>query len=174
VAARRTSSRSSDETELPYLINLFANYVNESMRDDLRRAGMTVPRWTVLASLRHQDGQAIGDLARHCLIPQSSLTRVVDQLERDGQVERRHSPRDQRICQVWLTEQGRELYESTVPEAVERASAAVRQLITTEMDQLAELLERARDSLQGEQASSSNQRKRRPRTPRPRAGGGRT
>lgn len=152
--AKRSGRLSDEEVDigLPYLINLIANYVNESMRDDLTRVGMTVPRWTVLAALRDEDGQKIGDLSRHCLIRQSSLTRVVDQLERDGHVRRRTSRSDQRAVQVWLTPAGRALYEETVPDVVERASAAVRQLVASEMDQLSSILEQVRDSLRSDPA----------------------
>jgi hypothetical protein len=117
---------------LPYLINVITNYVNETMREDLRRVGMTVPRWTVLTALREDDGLAIGHLASRCMIRQSSLTRVVDQLERDGHVRRRAA-----------------LYESVVPGAIERASNEVRDLVSNEIDALSEVLERAASALKG-------------------------
>lgn len=134
---------------LPYLINVITNYVNETMHEDLRRVGMTVPRWTVLTALREEDGLAIGDLAARCMIRQSSLTRVVDQLERDGHVRRRTSRDDQRVVQVFITRAGSALYKSVVPGAVERASNEVRGLVSTEIDALSKLLERAANALRG-------------------------
>ena len=134
---------------LPYLINVITNYVNETMHEDLRRVGMTVPRWTVLTALREENGLAIGDLATRCMIRQSSLTRVVDQLERDGHVKRRTSRDDQRVVQVFITRTGSALYKSVVPGAVERVSNEVRGLVSTEIDALSELLERAASALKG-------------------------
>lgn len=160
------SEESRSDLRLPYLLNVVANYVNESMREDLSRVGMTVPRWTVLAALREEDGQSIGDLSRHCLIRQSSLTRVVDQLERDGHVERVASKRDHRVVEVWLTTVGEALYERTVPEVVERSSAAIRQLLANEVDQLAEVLGRARESLRTKNPPQENPPKRKQGTPK--------
>jgi DNA-binding MarR family transcriptional regulator len=134
---------------LPYLINVITNYVNETMREDLRRVGMTVPRWTVLTALREDDGLAIGHLASRCMIRQSSLTRVVDQLERDGHVRRRAARGDQRVVQVFITRVGNALYESVVPGAIERASNEVRDLVSNEIDALSEVLERAASALKG-------------------------
>jgi DNA-binding MarR family transcriptional regulator len=161
---------------LPYLINVITNYVNESMLEDLRRAGMTVPRWTVLTALRDEDGLAIGDLSERCMIRQSSLTRVVDQLQRDGHVRRRAKRGDLRVVQVFITKAGNALYESVVPGALERASNEIRSLLSTEVDALAEVLERAAAALKGKKParsrakSASRKTSARPRTKTARAG----
>ena len=83
-----------------------ADYINELTLDDLRRFGMTVPRWSVLSQLAVRDGRSIGDLARATVIKQSSLTRVVDQMERDGLVERTRESHDRRLVTVRLTDDG--------------------------------------------------------------------
>ena len=66
-----------------------------------------------------RDGRSIGDLARATVTKQSSLTRVVDQMERDGLVRRRPARSDQRIVEVFLTKEGRATYDKVVPLAVQ-------------------------------------------------------
>ena len=45
-------------------------------REDLRRFGMTMPRWLVLSQLAVRDGQSIGDLARATVTMKGSFQRT--------------------------------------------------------------------------------------------------
>ncbi len=91
-------------TSLADLIHRMSRHLNELTLEDLRRFGMTVPRWSVLTQLAVRNGRNIGELSRATVIKQSSLTRVVDQMERDGLVDRQLARSDNRVVEVWLTE----------------------------------------------------------------------
>ncbi len=132
---------------LPDVINHITRQINERTLDDLRRFGMTVPRWTVLSQLALRDGRNIGELSRATVIKQSSLTRVVDQMERDGLVERRAAEQDNRIVEVWLTRSGRETYDRVVPMALQRAHQALAGFRANEVEQLQALLQRLLQNL---------------------------
>ncbi len=134
---------------LPDVINHITRQINERSLEDLRRFGMTVPRWSVLSQLALRDGRSIGELARATVIKQSSLTRVVDQMERDGLVERRTADEDNRIVQVWLTRTGRETYDRVVPMALQRAHQALAGFRENEVEQLQALLQRLLVNLRG-------------------------
>jgi DNA-binding MarR family transcriptional regulator len=121
--------------------------ITELTLEDLRRFGMTVPRWSVLTQLAIRDGRSIGELARATVIKQSSLTRVVDQMERDGLVRRRASRDDSRIVQVWLTKDGRARYDDVVPLAVQRVNRALDGLREAEVELLGSLLDRLLSSV---------------------------
>ena len=123
-------------------IQRVSRHLGELTREDLRRFGMTLPRWLALSQLAVRDGQSIGDLARATVTMQSSLTRVVDQMERDKLVERHPAEDDQRIIQVWLTEAGRSTYEEVVPLALQRAHQALDGLRDTDIRMLTDVLQR--------------------------------
>jgi DNA-binding MarR family transcriptional regulator len=134
---------------LPDVINHITRQINELTLEDLRRYGMTVPRWSVLSQLALREGRNIGALARATAIKQSSLTRVVDQMERDGLVERRAADADNRIVEVWLTRSGRETYDRVVPMALQRAHQALAGFGANEVEQLQGLLQRLLSNLRG-------------------------
>jgi DNA-binding MarR family transcriptional regulator len=132
---------------LAEVIHRVSRSITELTLEDLRRFGMTVPRWSVLTQLAIRDGRSIGELARATVIKQSSLTRVVDQMERDGLVRRRASRDDSRIVQVWLTKDGRARYDDVVPLAVQRVNRALDGLREAEVELLGSLLDRLLSSV---------------------------
>ena len=126
-----------------------SRHLGELTLEDLKRFGMTMPRWLVLSQLAVRDGQSIGELARATVTKQSSLTRVIDQMERDGHVERHPSEDDQRIVEVWLTGEGRATYEKVVPLAIQRAHQALDGLRDTDVRTLTDLLQRLLNNVRG-------------------------
>ncbi len=145
--AKKRSRSASGKTPTPSagladVIHRLSRSLNDVTLEDLRRFGMTVPRWSVLSQLALRDGRSIGDLARATVTKQSSLTRVIDQMERDGLVRRRPGRADQRMVEVFLTREGRETYDDVVPLAVQRVHQTLDGLRETEIETLSDLLER--------------------------------
>ena len=97
---------------LPYLLNRISNRLNQELLVDLRPLNISVPRWRVLAVLRTGDGRSMGELSAETVIEQSSLSRVIDQMERDRLVERHSSSEDHRIVEVYLTATGRAMFNT--------------------------------------------------------------
>lgn len=91
----------------------------------VRKHGLSVNDWRILACLRDRDGQMATRLARLALLEQSRLTRIVDQMAERGLVERRSDADDRRRVRVYLTTQGAELADAMV----EKARAHERDLI---------------------------------------------
>ena len=102
---------------LPYLVHRTAGVLARSWLDVLRGHGMTVARWQVLSILQEYDGSRVGELARMAAVEQPVMSRVVDQMERDGLVQRRPSPADARVTEVWLSRSGRRVFTTLLPEA---------------------------------------------------------
>lgn len=75
----------------------------------VRRHGLRVPEWRVLACLHDRDGQMITRLAALALMEQSAMTRVVERMEERGLVKRRSDKRDRRRVRVFLSDEGRAL-----------------------------------------------------------------
>lgn len=77
--------------------------------------GLIAPHFTVLNHLiRVRDGRTPLELARAFQVPKTSMSHTLAGLEKMGLVEMRPNPEDKRSKQVWLTDQGRAVRESTI------------------------------------------------------------
>ncbi len=77
----------------------------------------------VLLQLEEQDRLTLTELARRCEIDNSSLTALVDDLQRAGLAVRERDPSDRRQVHLLLTDQGR-----TVAPLVRRVWQQVQQI----------------------------------------------
>lgn len=132
---------------LPYLLNRIATRLNHDLLEDLRPLKITVSRWRVLAVLMARDGRSIGELAVYTVTKQSALSRVVDQMERDGLVVRRPGNADSRVVDVYLTAEGRKLFEVILPKALSHFRRAVGGFSREDAKTLTGLLHRVLDNV---------------------------
>lgn len=100
---------------LPYLMNRLTTKINKLWLNQIREYGLTIPRWQVLSILSAMDGSRIGTLAEMCGLEQAVISRVVDQMQRDGLVERRPAKLDSRAVEVWISEKGRTVHGQLFP-----------------------------------------------------------
>jgi MarR family 2-MHQ and catechol resistance regulon transcriptional repressor len=84
----------------------------------LRDSGLTESRFAVLEALYHLGPLRQTELASKLLCSAGNLTTVVDNLERDGHVERRRDGTDRRVVTVHLSPDGRVLIEELFPRHV--------------------------------------------------------
>ena len=71
--------------------------------------GLTVPQYFVFNALWMGEGISIGELGERVSLDSSTLTGIIDRMERSGYVERRPNPDDRRSMLVFLTTKAREL-----------------------------------------------------------------
>ena len=78
------------------------------MRSGLREDfGTTLPRFDLMAQLeRHRAGLKMNELSRLLMVTGGNVTAIVDQLEKEGQVERLDEPADRRAFRIRLTKSG--------------------------------------------------------------------
>ncbi|MGJ8543866.1 MAG: MarR family winged helix-turn-helix transcriptional regulator [Sulfitobacter sp.] len=114
-----TSSRRLGELGLenfaPYLMNRIMGRYNASLRDEMAVLGLTTPQMRSLAVLSVIDGILIRELAVYAVVEQSTLSRALDALAKDGLVLREADPEDSRAVRVTLTDAGREVYDRLWP-----------------------------------------------------------
>lgn len=135
---------------LPYLMNRVTSRANQLWTKTLREHGLTVGRWQVLSVLSRFDGSRVGTIADLSGGEQPAVSRVIDQMERDGLVDRRPALDDSRAVQVWISPRGRSLYEDLLPHAEHFVARMVRTLSDTEIKQMNSALERIFSDLQEE------------------------
>jgi len=128
------------EDYLPYLLFRIVNRLALNLRSDLRPMKMTLARWRTLSVLSASDGRRMGELAAHTVIEQAALSRVIDQMERDGLVARRIASDDNRVIRVYLTSAGRQMFEVIRPLELRHYSHAIEGMDQAELEQLSKLL----------------------------------
>jgi DNA-binding MarR family transcriptional regulator len=133
---------------LPYLLNRVSSRANQLWVKTLREHGLTIGRWQVLSVLSRFDGSRVGTIADLSGGEQPAVSRVIDQMERDGLVRRRPALDDSRAVQVWNTAGGRELFEQLMPYAEGFVERMVRTLSDQEINDMTSCLERLFSDLQ--------------------------
>lgn len=71
--------------------------------------GLTPPQYFVFNALWMGDGVTIGELGDRVSLDSSTLTGIIDRMEKSGYVERKPNPDDRRSALVFLAEKAREL-----------------------------------------------------------------
>jgi MarR family transcriptional regulator, transcriptional regulator for hemolysin len=109
--------------------------------------GLTQTRWVTLYHLwRLGDGQPQCDLARAIGVEAPSLVRTLDQLSRQGLVERRPCDQDRRTKRVYLTPAATPLLERIDAVVREARREMFEGMSDQELATLAELLSRMEDN----------------------------
>ena len=92
-----------------YLAALLAQaslLVSSAFHEVVVRHGLSVAEWRVLATLAGGRAISIGRLAEIAISKQSTVTRILDRMERKGQVVRLAHDSDRRITLVRITAKG--------------------------------------------------------------------
>jgi DNA-binding MarR family transcriptional regulator len=124
-----------------------ARFTNQLLRGQLTCGPLTIQQFYTLETLEGGP-RSMNDLAAQVGLHQSTLTRIVDRLERDGLVTRRRDPKEKRLVEVTLTGAGRKLYRAldrecttvasemlkVVPEAQRKACVEALDLLSRSID----------------------------------------
>src|SRR5882672_1705329 len=107
---RETIARSDDHRALRIWLRLLTctQMIERVVRSRLREQfGTTLPRFDLLAQLeRHPEGLKMSELSRLLMVTGGNITAIVDQLEKEGLVERLDEPADRRAFRIRLTRPG--------------------------------------------------------------------
>jgi len=110
--------------------------------EHIRTFGLTEPQFGVLEILGHLGPMTLGELSRKRLVSGGNMTCVVDNLEKDGCVERVHNKDDRRSINVRLTSKGKRLFDSVFVPHAEYVSKIASVLNENEQETLSVLLKK--------------------------------
>ena len=130
------------DSYLPYLLNRAGARIASAFSEEVRPLGATLQMWRVLAALREGDGRRMGDLSETTSIEVSTLTRLVDNMEKKGLVARRRDAGDARVVALHVTPAGRRLTQRITPIAERYESVALAGFTAAEADILKAALRR--------------------------------
>jgi DNA-binding MarR family transcriptional regulator len=107
---RESIARSDDHRALRVWLRLLtcAQLIERQVRSRLREHfGTTLPRFDLMAQLeRRPEGLKMNELSRMLMVTGGNITGIVDQLEKEGLVERLDDPEDRRAYRIRLTRAG--------------------------------------------------------------------
>jgi DNA-binding MarR family transcriptional regulator len=131
-----------------YLVKRAHSMMLDIMEPVFEARGFTFVQYVIMSWLR--DGIAVNpkEICAQYRHDSGALTRVIDQLEQRGLVERLRRDRDRRKVELQLTAKGRETIETLVPLVVEKMNQALADFSTEEVDELKRLLLKLNGKLQ--------------------------
>ena len=110
--------------------------------ENIRSFGLTEPQFGVLECIGHLGPLTLGELSRKRLVSGGNITCVVDNLEKDGLVERVHNAEDRRTIVAQLTPKGKKVFDETFVHHAEFIADLASVLTDHEQDQLSHLLKK--------------------------------
>ncbi len=132
---------------VPYLIFRITNQLNRALRKRLRRSGINIARWRVLAVLKDNGRMNVNQIVDRTIIEQPTVSRIVDQLQREGLATRETCNKDSRFVQVMLTPEGEKAFSEIFPTATKHQQQALQGFTQKEIKTLIGFLERIQDNI---------------------------
>lgn len=105
-----------------------------------RRADLTGPQLTVVKMLEQIGDLSLSELSERIRAQNSTVTGIIDRMEREGLVSRERSKEDRRVVYIKLTSKGRKLAEEIPVEPMEIFRGALEVLTPAETRELVKIL----------------------------------
>ena len=132
--------------EVAALVDALARKLRRLKRRTVQDADLTPSQYAVLGMLWERDGRALGALADACCCSRSTITGVIDTMERKGLVRREDNPTDRRSLLVRLSDAGKAL-ERAAPSLGDIYGGCCAGITPEELDQLRRLLGKLNDTI---------------------------
>ncbi|MEQ1624591.1 MAG: MarR family transcriptional regulator [Sediminibacterium sp.] len=136
--------------ELYSVINGMASTaVARRLQKNFRQAGLeiTIEQWSVLYHLWKEDCLSQQELCNRTFRDKPSITRLIDNLEKQSLVKRMPSKTDRRINLVCLTESAKNLQQLTIDLANQTMSEALVGVKKEDIDIVKDVFQRVYDNL---------------------------
>lgn len=141
-----------------YLLKLSYSLMHDAAAASFAGHDLSFAQWLVLTKLREGVAFTASGLCREMRHDNGALTRLLDQLEARGYVERERSKQDRRIVELRLTTAGRRKVAELLPLVVDRLNDALAGFSRAEFLELTRLLNKVIVKLKtSEQASAAGE-----------------
>ena len=146
---RETIARAEDHRALRIWLRLLTctQLIERQVRSRLpEQFSTTLPRFDLMAQLeRHAEGLKMNELSRLLMVTSGNVTAIVDQLEKEGLVERLDEPADRRAFRIRLTKSGERTFAEMASAHEEWVVEMLSGLSRREQDELLRLLAKAKE-----------------------------
>lgn len=136
--------------ELYSVINGMASTaVARRLQKNFRNAGLeiTIEQWSVLYHLWKEDGLSQQELCNRTFRDKPSITRLIDNLEKQHLVQRVASPTDRRINLVQLTDAAKDLQQITIDLANQTMAEALVGVDKKDIETVKSVFQKVYDNL---------------------------
>ncbi len=126
-------------TDVYRLLRVTAKNMKNDLRTMIEDNGIT---WQQFHALYHiqADGTPVNELAKELNCNASNMTGLIDRMEENGWVYRRHSEADRRVWLIMLTDEGNNLRNRLIPVHAENIEKRLGLLTGEELETLKGLL----------------------------------
>lgn len=144
-AAERYPDIDAEATEIMLRIKQIASVEDCAFQEALEPYGISEGRFLVLCCLfseeiaGHKDPSP-SEIAELLGVTRATITGLLDGLERDGYLERRHDSTDRRALIIHMSSKGRDLLGKSIPQKCRDMKARMSQLTAEEKQRLIALL----------------------------------
>ena len=121
---------------------------------ELKKYGITLEQWVLLAQLSEKEGISPTDLSLVSLRDKPYTTRLIDRLAENGLIFKEESKVDKRSLLIYLTQQGEEIKKEIIPLADKINEWLVENMDEQEVKSLKVLLHRMHSNIQSHSRDS--------------------
>lgn len=130
----------SPKNSLGYLLKTNHQLMHECADRVFANHDITFMQWLALVKLKEGHAETASDLCRTLSHDNGAITRMVDQLENRGFVERERSQQDRRVVKLLITEAGRAKLADLTPPFIMSLNEALSPFSAEEFAELNRLL----------------------------------
>lgn len=117
--------------------------LKQGLQEKLRDYDITTDQWIILRKIALDSGKYNQrELADSCFKERAAITRMIDLMEKKQLIYRSNSPTDRREYLLYITDEGRNLYESTLERVSSEYDAIYEVLSKDEVEEAITLLEK--------------------------------
>ncbi|EGQ26292.1 MarR family transcriptional regulator [Mammaliicoccus sciuri] len=118
------------------------NSIKKRAEEDIKNLGLNPTEFAVLELIYNKGEQPIQKIGEKVLIASSSITYVVDKLEKKKYLERKPCPKDRRVTYAAITEAGNELMNEVFPKHKQDIKEIFAGLNTSEKEMMIQQLKK--------------------------------
>ena len=140
--------------ELYSVINaMAATAIARRMQKNFRLSGLeiTTEQWSILYHLWKEDGINQQQLCEKTFRDKPSITRLIDNLVKQGLVERKSNKKDKRVNFIFLTDTAKDLQQQTIDIANQTMDEALFNISKVEIETVKNVLQKVYDNIQSQQ-----------------------
>jgi DNA-binding MarR family transcriptional regulator len=123
-----------------YLIKRSQRLMQDRIEGLFAHQGFTLQQWVVMMHIRDGLALTVADLCRELHHDSGAMTRLIDQLEGRGVIERRRNPQDRRVIELSLTDSGNESIASLIGIVTDGLNVTLEEFTRDEVKMLKSLL----------------------------------
>jgi DNA-binding MarR family transcriptional regulator len=130
----------ADVEEFGELLSVMIRSFAAFERNEIFCKGITMSQCSTILGIGKHGPMTMNALSEWMSLATSTMTRIVDNLVRDGYIERTQNPQDRRVVQVSLTEEGEKLFQAILEVYHEYHRKIVENIPAEELHQVVESL----------------------------------